>query len=155
MVLDGPVADAIRIGRLLDHERQRPLAPSIVLDADDGGLMHASALRDQVLDLQRRDPFAAGLDHVLEAVGDLNVAVRAYHRDVAGVQVASGPEFLRGFGIVEVALGEPGRAQHDLAGGLAVMRHVVHVGVDDAQVDQRRRPCPPGCGTPPRRRGRR
>jgi hypothetical protein len=31
-------------------------------------------LRDQVLDLQRRNPLAAGLDHVLDAVGDVDVS---------------------------------------------------------------------------------
>jgi hypothetical protein len=51
---------------------------------------------------------------------------------------------LRGFGIVEVALGEPGRTQHDLSGGFAIMRHVVHLGVDDAKIDQRPGHASPG-----------
>src|SRR6266446_3723614 len=144
MVLDARFADAIRIGWPLDHERQRPLAPFVVLDADDGGLRDPGALRDQVLDLQRRNPLAAGLDHVLDAVGDVDVAVRADHRDVAGVQVAPAPELLGGFGTVQISLGQRGRTQHDLAGGLAIMRHVVHVGIDDAQIHER--PCHAGPG---------
>ena len=50
-VLDGRVTDAIRIGSALDHERERTLTPSVVLDADHGYLGNAGALRDQVLDL--------------------------------------------------------------------------------------------------------
>jgi hypothetical protein len=36
-----------------------------------------------VLEVDRTDPFAAGLDHVLAAVGDLHVAVGVNRRDVA------------------------------------------------------------------------
>jgi hypothetical protein len=42
-------------------------------------------LRDDVLKLKRRNPLAAGLDDVLDAIGDLNVAVGTDVSDVVGV----------------------------------------------------------------------
>src|SRR5579859_6957549 len=41
VALDGCVVHAIRIGGSLDHERERPLTPSVVLDADHGDLGNA------------------------------------------------------------------------------------------------------------------
>src|SRR5260370_30860530 len=69
---------------------------------------------------------------------------RRHDGDVAGVQITSGPELLRALRIVKITLGEPRRTQHDLAGRLAVMWHVLHIRIHDAQIDQRRRP--PGLG---------
>src|SRR5882757_9310078 len=36
-----------------DDERKRPLAPFVVLDADDGGFRHSLALRYEIFDLER------------------------------------------------------------------------------------------------------
>ena len=93
--------------------------------------------QDDVLELQRGDPLAAGLDDVLDAVRDLQVALRVDEGDVAGVQVAAGPELPESARVLEVALGQPGGAHDDLAGGLAVVGHVAHLLVDDAQVHER------------------
>ena len=61
-------------------------------DADDGGLLHRGVADGDVLQIDRRDPFAAGLDHVLRAVGDLHVAVGVDRGDVAGGEPAVGVE---------------------------------------------------------------
>jgi hypothetical protein len=53
MIFDRRLADATRIRWALDHERERPLAPFVILDADDGGFGYSRALRDQILDLKR------------------------------------------------------------------------------------------------------
>src|ERR1700730_3356909 len=132
MALHGRIGQTISAGRLLDDQRQRTLAPPVILDANHRRLQDARALRDQILDLQRGHPLTAGLDDVLEAVGDVDIAARADHRDVVGAQVATSPQLFRAFGVVEVALGQPRRTQHDLSGRLAVMRDIVHVLVDDA-----------------------
>src|ERR1700722_16788235 len=138
MRLDLSVGEAVSAFRVLDDECHRPLAPAIVFHADHRRFGYAAALRDQIFDLQRRYPFTAGLDHVLNAIGYLYVAIGRQYGDVAGMQIAAGPQLFRAFRIVEVTLREPGRAQHDLAGGLAVVRNVVHVRVDYPQIDQRR-----------------
>src|SRR5215467_2654032 len=71
--LDLAVADRRTI--LAHHDRERALGPLRIRNADDGGFAHAGMLEDKVLDVERRNPFAAGLDDVLEAIGDLEVSV--------------------------------------------------------------------------------
>src|SRR5215831_249587 len=67
--LDLAVAD--RRALLAHHDRERALGPLRIRNADDGGFAHAGMLEDEVLDVERRDPFAAGLDDVLETIRDL------------------------------------------------------------------------------------
>ena len=59
-----------------------------MLDADHGGLRDLGMADREVFQVDRGNPFAAGLDHVLGAVGDLHVAVRVDGGDVAGVEEA-------------------------------------------------------------------
>ena len=80
-------------GALLSHDHQQgPLVPFGVRQADGGGLLHAGAAKRNVLDLDRRDPFAARLDHVLGAVCDVHVAILIDGGDVARVEPAIGIE---------------------------------------------------------------
>src|SRR5215471_6661044 len=81
--LDLTVAD--RRALLADHDRERAFGPLRIRNADDGGFAHPGVLDDEVLDVERRDPFAPGLDDVLEAIRDLEVTIGADHADVAGV----------------------------------------------------------------------
>src|SRR5262249_15289750 len=80
--------------RVGDDERQRPLAPFLVLDADHRDVGYAAVLRDDVFELERGDPFPAGLNDVLDAISDLNIAVGTDVPDVVGVQVSTGPQLL-------------------------------------------------------------
>ena len=57
-------------------------------DADHRRLGHLGMADGEVLQVDRGNPFAARLDHVLGAVGDLHVAVRVDGGDVAGVEEA-------------------------------------------------------------------
>src|SRR5215831_15601369 len=93
-------------------------------------------LEDEVLDVERRDPFAAGLDDVLEAVRDLEVSVGADDANVAGVQPSAEPQLFRVRGIAQIALRQPRRPRHDLARRGAVRRNVPHLGIDDPNIDQ-------------------
>src|SRR5262249_58302252 len=87
--LDLAVAD--RGALLAHHDRERAFGPFRIRNADDGGFAHPRVLEDEVLDVERRDPFAAGLDDVLETIRDLEVTVGADHADVAGVQPSAEP----------------------------------------------------------------
>ncbi|MNV79702.1 hypothetical protein D3C71_1732680 [compost metagenome] len=77
---------------MLDHQRQRPFAPFLVRDADDRDLVDRRVHRDDVFQRERGNPFAPGLDDVLDAVGHAQVAALIDVADVAGVQVTTGPQ---------------------------------------------------------------
>src|SRR5690554_1939376 len=135
-------ADGLRCDRLAglgNHQRQRPLAPALIRHADHGSFGNPRHLEDEPFEFDGRDPLAAALDHVLQAVGDAQIAVRIDDAYIASVQPAAFPELLGIVGIVQIALREPGRAHHDLALAFAVMWQVVHVAVDDANLHQRHR----------------
>ena len=66
-----------------------------------------------VLEVDRADPFAAGLDHVLAAVGDLHVAVGVDRGDVAGREPAV-DQRVAAFAL-EVARDDPRAAHQQLA----------------------------------------
>src|SRR5918992_3064302 len=60
---------------LLHRDHDRPLVPFRMAHADHRGLGDRGVRDRDVLEVDRADPFAAGLDHVLRAVGDLDVAL--------------------------------------------------------------------------------
>src|SRR4051812_33939777 len=60
---------------LLNGHDDRPLVPLRVLDADHRRFGDRRVRDRDVLEVDRADPLAAGLDHVLRAVGDLDIAV--------------------------------------------------------------------------------
>ena len=70
------------------HQQQRPLLPLRMRDGDDGRLEHVGMRDHQILDLDRGDPFAAGLDDVLQAVRQLHITIGIDGRDVAGAEPA-------------------------------------------------------------------
>ena len=70
-------------------DQHRPLAPFVVRPADHGTLAQTAGCRpDDRLDLGRVDPLAAGLDQVLRAAADREVARLVDHREIAGVEIA-------------------------------------------------------------------
>ena len=78
-----------RAGELDDDVRDRDLAPALVGTADDRDLDHRLVLVEHALDLGAGDVLAAGHDHVLEPIDDVEVAVVVPHADVAGVEPAA------------------------------------------------------------------
>ena len=83
-------SSAVTVAPSLQHdERVRRLAPLLVRQADDRRFLHRGMAQQHALDLDRRDVLAAADDHVLEAVADLDVAVRMDDRGVAGVEPAA------------------------------------------------------------------
>src|ERR1700741_4174537 len=69
---------------LLHRDHDRPLVPFRVAHADHRRLGDRRVRDGDVLQIDRADPFAARLDHVLRAVGDLDVALRGDGAHVAG-----------------------------------------------------------------------
>ena len=89
-----------------------------------------------IFQIDRAYPFAAGLDDVFAAVGDLHVAVRVDRRDIACME----PTVLldRGaarLGIIEIAADDPRAAHQQFAHRFAVMRLYTAGFVDDLHLD--------------------
>ena len=103
-----------------------------MVDADDGGLGHIRVAHGGVLQVDGTDPFTAGLDDVLGAVGDGHEAVFVQGRDVARVEpvaiVQNAPALA-----LEVAAGDPVTAGQQVAEGHAVARQFVGFVVGDLQ----------------------
>src|SRR2546423_12910452 len=119
--------------RLPDRDDERPLVPFRVAHADDRGLRDRRMRHGDVLQIDRADPFAARLDHVLRAIGDLHKAVR-----VDGGHVARGkPSVAQGIAAraLEVFLEYPGPAHEEIAEGLAVARQLLALPVHDLHFD--------------------
>ena len=86
------------------HERVRRLAPLLVRHADDRDFLDRVVTQQHRLDLDRRNVLAAADDHVLQAIGDLHVAVGMHDGGIAGVEPAVAHALRGGLGIVVVAL---------------------------------------------------
>src|SRR3546814_8439817 len=109
------------------------LVPFGVIDADRRRLLHPRRADRGVFELDRADPFAARLDHILRAVGDLHHAVGVQHRDVAGVESAL---TVRGLGIgLKITLDDPRTAALKPSARLAVAWQHIALIVDDAQLE--------------------
>src|SRR5260370_1973904 len=59
-----------------------------MVDADYGRLGNRGMSDREVFQIDRRNPFAAGFDHILRAIGDPHVSVLVDGGDVAGVEIA-------------------------------------------------------------------
>ena len=76
-------------------------------DRDHRRLAHRRMRHQRVLEVDRRDPLAARLDHVLRAVLDLDVAARVDRHDVARLEPAVGGPAVGLLGRVVVATRRP------------------------------------------------
>ena len=109
------ISSLVTVGTLLAmHQQQRPLLPARMARGDHRGLQHRGMAHRQVLDLDRADPLAARLDHVLGAVGDGDEPIRVHVRHVAGAEPAVIVHHLAA-GALEIARQHPRPAHLDLA----------------------------------------
>ncbi len=119
-----------------DHGRHR-LDPARVAQRDHGNLGYRRQAVDGFLDLAARHVLAAGLDHVLLAVHDRDVALLVHHAEIARVEPAAGEGLGRLRLVAEIAGQQLRRAMHDLAHRAA--RHLVAGIVDDDRLDVQHR----------------
>jgi hypothetical protein len=119
---------------LAHHHQQRPFLPLRVRHADHRRLQHRRVAHGEVLQFDRADPFAAGLDHVLAAVGQLDVAV--------GAMVARSPVFSQPWSstalppsFLKIGIADPRRLHAEVADGLAILRQFIAGIVDQPVVD--------------------
>jgi hypothetical protein len=120
----------------LEHHRgDGALVPLRVAPREDRGLEHGGVGHEGVLQRHRGDPLAAGLHHVLGAVGDAHVPVGVERHHVARLEPPVGGELLRPL-VAHVARGHPRAAHLELAHGLAVPGEDLALVVDVAHLDE-------------------
>ena len=115
------------------HDRDRLFAPALVGHADHGDLAHLRHLIDDALDFGGGDILAAGDDHVLLAVGEIEEAVVVEIADVAAAEPVAEERGCGLLGIFPVAARDLRAAQADLAvlaGREAVARIVADLDLD-------------------------
>ncbi|ANI91141.1 Hypothetical protein BJL86_0331 [Dietzia timorensis] len=111
----------VKIGTVfLDDDRNRALLPLGMLDPHHGGFADLWVGDDRVFHVDRGDPFAAAFDHVLDAVGQLEVAVGADRAGIAAAPPPIGERAAFVFHLV-VALDDPRAAHEHLALGDTVV----------------------------------
>src|ERR1700730_1149083 len=66
------------------HEGGNNLAPFLISEADDGDFEYRRMQRKAAFDLDWRDVFASGDDHVIDAAGDEHISVAVDKAGVAG-----------------------------------------------------------------------
>jgi hypothetical protein len=82
---------------------------------DDRDLLDRVVTKQHGFDFDGRNVFAAADDHVLQAIGDLHVAVGVHNGRIAGMEPAVAHALLGGLGIVVVTLHDHVAARDDLA----------------------------------------
>ncbi|PAV72391.1 hypothetical protein WR25_15958 [Diploscapter pachys] len=118
------------------HNQQWALVPLRVGDTQHGGFGDRRVGHGDVFQVDRADPLATGLDHILGAVGDLHEAVRVEGGDIPGGE----PAIDQRAGLdAEVPLDHPVATHQQGACGLAVTQQLVAMLVHDFQVRAERR----------------
>ena len=115
-------------------------APLRVGRRDHGAFQHGGVGGDGALHFDGGNVFAAGDDDVLLAVHDVDVVLFVPHGHVAGVQPAVGHDGGGGLRLLVVAVHDVVAAHDDLAEGLHVARHVVHLQIHHAHFAAGQRP---------------
>ena len=90
LVAGQPGLETVVVERLLVHglteldESRHRLSPLVVGQAHHGDFRHLRMQRQHVLDFQRTDVFASGVDQVVDAPGDEQVALSVEIARIAG-----------------------------------------------------------------------
>src|SRR5207245_8717570 len=101
---------------LLDTNHRVPrFAPPLLGEPDDRDLLYGRVSQKYTFHFDRRNVFPAAYDDVLQAIANLNIAVRMHDRDIAGVQPAARQSLLGRFRVVVVAGHAYVAAGHDLS----------------------------------------
>src|SRR6185437_13003497 len=110
------------------------LLPDRMLDCDDRGLEHVGMRHGEVLDVDRGNPLAAGLDDVLQPVGELDEAVRVDRAHVARAEPAVLVDRSRALAL-EIAGNHPVSPHLQFPDRNAVVRQVGPIAAGELEVD--------------------
>src|SRR5439155_3727180 len=128
-----------RLPGLEQDDRERTLLPARMRDRDNRGFGDRGVTHERVLERDRADPLAPGLDEVLGAILDLDVAARVDRYDVAGAEPAIRRETVRRPRALVVSASDPGTAHFELTHRLPVPGHLLPRVVPGADLDERHR----------------
>src|SRR5437870_12186195 len=120
---------------LEQDDREGTLLPARMRDRDDRGFGDRGVTHERVLERDRADPFAPGLDEVLGAILDLDVPARVDGDDVAGAEPPVGRETVRRLRALVVRASDPRTAHPELTHRLPGPGHVVRRTVPAADLD--------------------
>src|SRR6185436_18118105 len=98
-------------------------------NADGGSFENSRTADGGILELDRADPLAARLDHILGAVGEAERIVRVDDGDVAGVEPVFGVDAV--LVLLEVAPDDRATARLEVARAFAVAGQDLSTVVDD------------------------
>src|SRR5579885_2103161 len=126
-------------GWSFDDGRLHNLSPLVVRNAENRAFEHRLVLVQNVLHLRRIDVLAAGEDHVLFAIHDVDVAFGVNYGQVARVEPAVPYGLRRGFRSLPVARRDGGPAHDDLADLPIIAGHLAAVRADHFQIDAQER----------------
>src|SRR5207253_7044231 len=121
------------------HAREGPLLPAGMRGRDDRSLRDRRVTHERVLERDRADPLAPGLDEVLGAILDLDVASRVDGDDVAGSEPAISRETVRRLRSPLVRASDPRTAHLELTHRLPAPGHRVARVAPRAHRDTRHR----------------
>ena len=91
------------------------LAELVVGNGKGQGLLDGSMIKQRLIDFGGRNFLAAAVDDLLQAAGDLEIAVLIHVALVAGVEPAMGEGGFIGLRVVLIALGHVGPAGDNFA----------------------------------------
>src|SRR5437868_7306272 len=115
-------------------QQERAFAPFRLTHADDRRLRHRRMTDRDVLELDRSDPFAPRLDHVLAAIRDLQIAVCIERADVAGRHPSVRRQRIAPF-VSKIFPQNPWTFAQTVAGRLTVTGTLAAFRVDDFHID--------------------
>src|SRR5215468_8002415 len=99
------------LARLDTDDRNRALLPFRMGHADDRSLCDRVMRHDCILHVDRGDPFATALDHVLDPIGELEIPILVDRTRVAATPMTVFGKAVGGIGHIVVLSSDP-RAAH-------------------------------------------
>ena len=118
-----------------NHQRLGRLAPLLMRYADHRAFEHRRMLIEHILDVRRTDVLAAGDDHILLPIDDVDAAHLVPDREISRVEVAVADRLRGLLGLLPIAFEHDVGTRTNLANGRVVGRNRVVVIVEDDEVN--------------------
>jgi hypothetical protein len=108
-----------------------------MVNTDAGGLQNCGMSDCNILEVNTANPFATGLDHILAAVSDLQIAIRIDHGHIAGREPAVFQHIAAL--LLEIAINNPWSFDQQVTVGLAIPGQLCAPIINDFHVHAKNR----------------